>query len=45
MQNIKKIFYLSIIMFSLFNNNGNAKYDKIFYDFDIKGINEDFGFS
>ena len=28
-------------MFSLFNNNGNAKYDKIFYDFDIKGINEE----
>ena len=28
-------------MFSLFNTIGNAKYEKIFYDFDIKDINEE----
>jgi glutathione peroxidase len=41
MQSLKKKFYLSIIMFSLFNTIGNAKYEKIFYDFDIKDINEE----
>jgi len=40
MINLKKLFYVIIIMISFFNT-GNAKYDKIFFDFDIKDINEE----
>jgi glutathione peroxidase len=40
MINLKKIFYIIIFMISFFNT-GNAKYDKIFFDFDIKDINEE----
>ena len=36
----KKLFYIIIFMISFFNT-GNAKYDKIFFDFDIKDINEE----
>jgi len=39
MINYKRIIYI-IIMISFFNT-GNAKYDKIFFDFDIKDINEE----
>jgi glutathione peroxidase len=40
MINYKKIIYIIIFMISFFNT-GNAKYDKIFFDFDIKDINEE----
>jgi glutathione peroxidase len=40
MINLKKLFYTIIFMISFFNT-GNAKYDKIFFDFDIKDINEE----
>jgi glutathione peroxidase len=40
MINLKKLFYVIIFMISFFNT-GNAKYDKIFFDFDIKDINEE----
>jgi glutathione peroxidase len=40
MINLKKLFYIIIFMISFFNT-GNAKYDKIFFDFDIKDINEE----
>jgi len=36
----KRIIYIIIFMISFFNT-GNAKYDKIFFDFDIKDINEE----
>jgi glutathione peroxidase len=39
MQIYKKLTYTFIIMFSFFNNS-NAEYKKIFFDFDIKDINE-----
>ena len=35
----KKLFYIIIFMISFFNT-GNAKYDKVFFDFNIKDINE-----
>ena len=37
---MKKIIYTLIIMIT-FSNIGNAKYDKIFFDFNIKDINEE----
>ena len=40
MINLKKLFYIIIFMISFFNT-GNANYDKIFFDFDIKDINEE----
>jgi len=40
MINLKKLFYTIIFMISFFNT-GNAKYDKIFFDFEIKDINEE----
>jgi len=40
MINHKRIIYIIIFMISFFNN-GNAKYDKIFFDFNIKDINEE----
>jgi glutathione peroxidase len=40
MQIIKKIIYTFIIMFT-FSNICNAQYDKIFFDFSIKDINEE----
>ena len=40
MINLKKLFYVIIFMIFFFNT-GNAKYDKIFFDFDIKDINEE----
>jgi glutathione peroxidase len=40
MINLKKLFYVIIFMISFFNT-GNAKYDKIFFDFDIKDINKE----
>jgi glutathione peroxidase len=40
MINYKRIIYTIIFMISFFNT-GNAKYDKIFFDFDIKDINEE----
>jgi len=40
MINLKKLFYVIIFMISFFNT-GNAKYDKIFFDFNIKDINEE----
>ena len=40
MINLKKLFYIIIFMISFFNN-GNAKYDKIFFDFEIKNIDEE----
>jgi glutathione peroxidase len=40
MINYKRIIYIIIFMISFFNT-GNAKYDKIFFDFDIKDINEE----
>jgi glutathione peroxidase len=40
MINLKKLFYVIIFMISFFNT-GNAKYDKIFFDFEIKDINEE----
>jgi glutathione peroxidase len=39
MQILKKGIYIFIFMFTFFNT-GNAKYDKIFFDFDIIDINE-----
>ena len=39
MQILKKLIYTVIIMFTFFNT-GNAKYDKIFFDFEIKDIDE-----
>jgi len=39
MINLKKLFYIIIFMFPFFNT-GNAKYNKIFFDFEIKDINE-----
>jgi len=35
----RKIIYIIVIMFSFFNTS-NAEYEKIFFDFDIKDINE-----
>jgi glutathione peroxidase len=35
----KKLFYIIIFMISFFNTV-NAKYDKVFFDFNIKDINE-----
>jgi glutathione peroxidase len=40
MINYKRVIYIIIFMISFFNT-GNAKYDKIFFDFDIKDINEE----
>jgi glutathione peroxidase len=40
MINNKRIIYIIIFMISFFNT-GNAKYDKIFFDFNIKDINEE----
>jgi glutathione peroxidase len=40
MINPKKLLYIIIFMISFFNT-GNAKYDKIFFDFNIKDINEE----
>ena len=40
MINYKRVIYIIIFMISFFNT-GNAKYDKIFFDFDIKEINEE----
>jgi len=40
MINYKRIIYIIIFMISFFNT-GNAKYDKIFFDFNIKDINEE----
>jgi len=40
MINPKKLLYIIIFMISFFNT-GNAKYDKIFFDFEIKDINEE----
>jgi glutathione peroxidase len=37
---LRKLFYIIIFMISFFNT-GNAKYDKIFFDFNIKDINEE----
>ena len=37
---LRKLFYIIIFMISFFNT-GNANYDKIFFDFDIKDINEE----
>ena len=37
MINFKKIFYIIIFMFT-FLNSGSAKYNKIFFDFEIKDI-------
>ena len=39
MINFKGLFYILIFMISFFNS-GNAKYDKIFFDFEINDINE-----
>ena len=39
MINFKRLFYILIFMISFFNS-GNAKYDKIFFDFEIIDINE-----
>jgi len=39
MINYKRIIYIIIFMISFFNT-GNAKYDKVFFDFNIKDINE-----
>ena len=36
----KKLIYIFIIMIS-FLNTGNAKYEKRFYDFSIKDINDE----
>jgi glutathione peroxidase len=36
----KRIIYIIIFMISFFNT-GNAKYDKVFFDFNIKDINEE----
>ena len=38
MSNIKKYIYIIIIMFS-FMNNSNGDYEKKFFDFSIKDIN------
>jgi glutathione peroxidase len=40
MINYKRIIYIIIFMISFFNT-GNAKYDKLFFDFEIKDINEE----
>jgi len=40
MQKYKKLIYIIIIMFS-FLNSTNAKYEKIFYDFQINDINDE----
>ena len=40
MINYKRVIYIIIFMISFFNT-GNAKYDKIFFDFNIKDINEE----
>jgi glutathione peroxidase len=40
MINYKRIIYIIIFMISFFNT-GNAKYDKIFFNFKIKDINEE----
>src|SRR6056300_677921 len=40
MINYKRVIYIIIFMISFFNT-GNAKYDKIFFDFEIKDINEE----
>ena len=40
MQKYKKILYIIIFMFS-FLNSGNANYEKKFFDFEIKDINND----
>jgi glutathione peroxidase len=40
MINYKRIIYIIIFMISFFNT-GNAKNDKIFFDFNIKDINEE----
>jgi glutathione peroxidase len=37
---LRKLFYIIIFMISFFNTC-NANYDKIFFDFDIKDINEE----
>ena len=39
MINFKRLFYILIFMISFFNSV-NAKYDKIFFDFEINDINE-----
>ena len=36
----RKIIYIFVIMFSFFNT-GNAEYKKVFFDFDIKDINDE----
>jgi len=40
MNHFKRLIYTIIFMISFFNT-GNAKYDKIFFDFQIKDINEE----
>ncbi len=40
MQNYKKILYIIVIMFS-FLKPGNANYEKNFFDFNIKNINDE----
>ena len=40
MQNYKKIFYTIIIMFS-FLKSSNANYEKLFFDYEIKSINDE----
>tara|TARA_B100000902_G_scaffold359748_1_gene375837 strand:- start:8427 stop:8978 length:552 start_codon:yes stop_codon:yes gene_type:complete len=40
MESLKKIIYILLIMFS-FLNNANSEYDKIFFDFEIKNIDEE----
>jgi len=40
MTNYKRVIYIIIFMISFFNT-GNAKYNKIFFDFEIKDINEE----
>ena len=40
MPKVKKLFYVVFLIMISFFNIGNAKYDKIFFDFEIKDINE-----
>ena len=40
MKIFKRLIYIYIIMFFFFNN-GNAEYKKIFFDFNIKNINDE----
>jgi len=40
MINYKRVIYIIIFMISFFNT-GNAKYDKLFFDFEIRDINDE----